>query len=270
MMNSIQKRITNPFENQAIFLCASLAGEVDRQKSFSENFNDKALFRFVDSVDGRGWSDAEADAHVSEEMRQLRERERLKGKLWINPAAIACALTHRDKLLTEAEERDVILCEDDVLLQRDFIDLWCQEEVRKQFAECDGVVLMHYISRGAITASGPPVAQFGGYQIFKLDEVPVSSGACYYAPPAVARLIRLHQTPIKKSADHWAAMKNDGIFSNIYAVHPSPCSIAGMASNIGYGGGMKSNQWWVVWARRLKRMVQLRRNQFYETLVVRR
>lgn len=270
MRNSIEPPIALTLENQAVFLCASLAGEVARQKSFSSNFSNKSLFRFVDSVDGRGWSDAEADAQVSEEMRQLRERERLKGKRWINPAAIACALTHRDKLLSEAEERDVVLCEDDVLLQRDFIDLWCQEKVRKQFSECDGLVLMHYTSRSPITAAGPPAAQFGEYQLFKLDEVPVSSGACYYAPPAVAGRIRQHQTPISDSADHWAAMKKVGIFSNIYAVHPSPCAIAGMASNIGYGGGLKSNQWWVVLARRFKRIVQLRRNQVYETLVVRR
>jgi GR25 family glycosyltransferase involved in LPS biosynthesis len=257
-------------KDKVIFVCASLAGETVRQRSFSENFSDKSLFCFVDSVDGRGWSDFEADVHVSDEMRQLRERERLKGKLWINPAAIACALTHRDKLLVEAEKRDVVLCEDDVLLKCNFIEIWREDEVRRKFAKCDGLVLMHYTSRSPITASGPPIAEFSEYQIFKLDEVHVSSGACYYAPPSVARRIRQYQTPVSVSADHWLAMKKAGAFSDIYVVHPSPCTIAGMASNIGYGGNLKSNAWWIVLARRLKRMVQLRRKRFYETLVVQR
>lgn len=125
-------------------------------------------------------------------MRQLRGRERLKGKLWINPAAIACALTHRDKLLAIAEHRNVVLCEDEVFLRRDFVDLWCQDDVRKKFAKCNGVVLMHYISRRPTTTSAPAVAESGGYQIFQMNEVHVSSSACYYAPPSVARRIRQH------------------------------------------------------------------------------
>lgn len=269
-MNPTYPQPTVTQEVRALFLCASLAAETARRQSFSANFSDKSLFRFVDSVDGRSWSDSEADVHVTDEMRQLRERERLRGKLWINPAAIACALTHRDKLLAVAEERDVILCEDDVLINRDLIDLWRQDDVRKLFAAYDGVVLMHYISRTPITSSTAPVAEFGPYKIFKLDEVHVSSGACYYAPPLVARRMREHQTPLRSTPDHWLEMKKAGVFSGIYVVHPSPCRIAGMASNIGYGGHWKSNSWLIVLARRFKRQLQRRRQRFYETLVVRR
>ena len=258
-------------KNQAIFLCASLTDESERQRSFSNNFRDKSLFRFVDSVDGRGWSDSEANAYVSEEMRLLRERERLKGKLWINPAAIACALTHRDKLLAEAEESNVILCEDDVLLNRDFIELWSENEIRETFSKLDSVVLFHYISQSLITTSTPSVAKFGKYRIFKLDEaLHVTSGACYYAPPLIAKNIRAHQTPIRISADNWLEMKNNGVFSHIYVVHPSPVQIAGMASNIGYGSAWKSNALWVVMARRLKRLIQRRRQNIHEKLIVRR
>ena len=173
--------------NPAIFLCASLPGEIARQRSFSKNFSDSSVFRFVDSVDGRSWSDAEADTYVSEEMRQLRERERLKGAPWINPAAIACALTHRDMLLTVAEKSDVVLCEDDVLLCPEFIALWAEDEVKEKFSKLDSVVLLHYTSQNPITTSSPPVAEFGKFRIFKLDEIHVVSGACYYAPSQVAR-----------------------------------------------------------------------------------
>lgn len=269
-MNTTQPQLTASKLNRAIFLCASLAGETERQRSFSKNFSDKSLFRFVDSVDGRGWSDSEADVHVSDEMKLLRERERLKGKLWINPAAIACALTHRDKLLAEAEESDVVLCEDDILLRRDFIELWSEDDIKAQFSKLDSIVLLHYTSRSPITTSSPPVAEFGKYRIFKLDEAQVSSGACYFAPPQVASRIRHYQTPIRISADAWSEMKNQGVLPCVYVVHPSPCSIAGMASNIGYGSAWRSNAVWIVLARRLKRLIQRSRQQVYETLVVRR
>lgn len=65
-------------------------------------------------------------------------------------------------------------------------------------------------------------------------------------------------------------MNKAGVFFDVYVVHPSLCVIAGMASNIGYGGNLKSNAWWIVLARRFKRLFQLRRKRFYETLVVRR
>lgn len=269
-MNASQTQPMAPKKNRAIFLCASLAGEVARQCSFSKNFSDDSLFRFVFSVDGRAWSDAEADLHVSEEMRLLRERERLKGKLWINPAAIACALTHRDKLLVGAEESNVVLCEDDVLLRRDFVELWSEDDVRKRFSKLDSIVLLHYTSRSPITTSSPPVAEFGKYRVFKVDEAQVSSGACYFAPPQVASRIRHFQTPIRITADAWSEMKNHGVLPCVYVVHPSPCSIAGMASNIGYGSAWRSNAVWMVLVRRLKRLIQRSRQQVYETLVVRR
>lgn len=270
MRDATQSQSTTIKQDRAIFLCASLDGETVRQRSFSKNFSDKSLFRFVNSVDGRDWSDPEANIHVSEEMRLLRERERLKGKLWINPAAIACALTHRDKLLAVAEETNVVLCEDDILLHRDFIELWAEDDVREKFSKLDSVVLLHYISRSPITTSTPPVAEFGRFRIFKLDEVHVLSGASYYAPPHVARHIRQFQTPVRCSADNWLEMKKHGVFPNIYVVHPTPVQIAGMASNIGYGSAWKSNALWVVLIRRLKRLIQRSRKKFYETLIVRR
>jgi hypothetical protein len=38
-------------------------------------------------------------------------------------------------------------------------------------------------------------------------------------------------------------MNKAGVFFDVYVVHPSLCVIAGMASNIGYGGNLKSNAW---------------------------
>lgn len=256
-------------EKRALFLCASLADEQERRQSFANNFTSRTIYRFADSIDGRCWSDAEADLHVSEQMKLLRERERLSGKLWINPAAIACALTHRDKLLTEAETQSIILCEDDIIIRSDFIKLWQDEKIRAKLAGLDSIVLLHYISRTPITTSSAAVAKFGIYRIFKLDENHVASGACYFAPSQVAIRLRQYQTPINTSADAWAQMKSEGVLPCVYVVHPSPCSIAGMASNIGYGSTWIGNAKWLILIRRLKRFVQRTRKQTYETLTFR-
>lgn len=264
-----KKRICKAEKSQrALFFCATLPSETDRQLSFKKNFADEQIFHFVESVDGRNWSDAEADTHVSEAMRSLRRCERERGKSWLNPAAIACALTHRDKLLPEAEERNVILCEDDVLIQSSFIDLWLMDHVREQFSKLDGVCLLHYMSRDPITSSQPPIAQFGEFKIFAIDNCNILSGACYYAPCLVAKRIRSHQTPIQCSADHWSKMKEENLFKRIYVVHPAPAQISGMASNIGYDGSWRSNSSWIILARRIKRMLQRKRQKLYENLVI--
>ncbi len=269
-MKATQTQTKSPKQTLPIFICASLVGEVERQRSFSKNFNDHSLYRFVDSIDGRAWLDEEADLHVSEEMKLLRERERLKGKLWINPAAIACALTHRDKLLVGAEKSNVILCEDDIKIQSDFIDLWKKNYVRERFSMLNSVVLLHYISINQITTSSPPVGEFGKYRIFKLDDSHVSSSACYFVSAQVASGIRHYQTPIRISADSWSEMKNQGVIPCVYVVHPSPCSIAGMASNLGYGSEWQSNAIWLVLLRRLKRWILRRRKKIHEDIIVRR
>lgn len=254
---------------QELFICATLTGEIDRQRSFKSNFSDETLFRFVESVDGRNWTDSDADVHVSEAMRALRMREREGGKSWLNPAAIACALTHREKLLSEAEQRNVILCEDDALIRSDFIDLWMDNHVRDEFSRLDGIVLLHYMSRMPITTSRPPVSQFGKFKIFSIDDCDISSGACYYAPPLVAKQIRSHQNPISCSADHWTSMRKENIFRSIYVVHPAPARISGMASNIGYDSRSRSNALWIVLARRVKRLIQRKRQRLYEDLTIR-
>lgn len=253
---------------QPIFLAASLPGEQERQRSFSRNFKDPATFGFVASVDGRDWSDEQADSFVSAELKAVRTVEREKGKLWINPAAIACALTHRDKLLAAAERSETVLCEDDAVIRPEFVSLWAKDEVRRTFAGCDGVVLMHYASRMPITSHCKPVAEFSGFGIYKIDDVHVVSGACYFAPRAVARRIRQYQTPIQCSADHWQKMKQDGVFKNIYVVHPAPCSTGSLASNIGYGGEVRSNSPMIMLLRKLRRFLRRKQKKIYETLQV--
>lgn len=258
--------MTAPPDDACLFLCASLSDQNERKRSFSSCFSDPSLFQFVDSVDGRSWSDEQADEYVSQEMKELRAREREKVFRWINPAAIACALTHRDKLLAHAQLRSLMLCEDDILMAGDFIEHWRDGELREKMNGLSGVVLLHYFSRTPIVASGPPLFSFGKYGVYEVESGNVVSGACYFAPQVVARSIRLAQSPIQTSADHWVEMKRRKVFSSIYVVHPSPCRVAGLASNIGYGGDSNSNALWVVWARRLKRMILRSRGDFYETL----
>lgn len=254
--------------NTPIFLCANLRGDSIRRDSFSKNFSDSCLFRFVESIDGRSWSDEQADSYCSEEMRSLRSHEQSKGKVWVGPAAIACALTHRDKLLAEASNYPLVACEDDITLSSDFIDLWKNKKVRERLSELDGIVLIHYMSRKRIYSSTPPVLDFGKYKIYKLDEPEIGSAACYFAPPPIARSIRIIQTPIRVTADHWGDMMRAGAFSEIYVVHPSPCSIAGMASSIGYGG-YSGNSLIARLARRLKRIISRFRGDIFERLETR-
>lgn len=252
------------------FICATLLDQIERQASFAGSFGEPGQFRFVRSVDGRSWSEEEADTHISTELMEVRRRERERGKNWLNPAAVACALTHRDRLLAVAEQRPAILCEDDVLLDRDFVAAFTSQGVGWSAVQgLEGIVLFHYFSRDPITAYGPPVSSFGRYKIYRLDDVHVVSGACYHAPPKTAEAIRRFQTPLRVTADHWQAMRSNGVFPAIYAVDPSPCTIAGMASNIGYGGEWRSNSVLAVWLRRIKRLLQRSRNRFHETITLR-
>lgn len=252
----------------AIFICASLEGENERQRLFSRNFQDRGLFKFVESIDGRHWAEDEADVHVSKSMREVREKERAKGKRWISAAAVACALTHRDRLLPEAMDRDVVLCEDDVSINRDFIDLWSKPDIREAFRQIDGVVLMYYWSRAPITSQGEAVLRLGEYSVRRLDDLHILAAACYYVPPAVAERIREFQTPLHCTADHWHEMRRNGVFRDIYAIHPAPANTGSLTSNIGYGGKITSNSLFFRLLRTLRRGLAKRRKEIYESIEV--
>ena len=237
------------------FVCASLGTELARRKAFARSFADPAQLRFVESVDGRGWSEAEADTWVTPELRDLRQREAAKGKRWIGPPAIACALTHRDCLLAAAETDDVILCEDDARVSRDFIDAWQVGSVRSMFRDCGGVVLAHYRANQPIVTSTQPHATFGRYGIYRLTSEHIMSGASYYCPPSVARDIRQLQRPISTSADDWLTFHKRVGFDGIYLLHPSPIRLMPFASTIGY-----STRWLARQNGKLTRMArELRR-----------
>ncbi len=252
--------------NSFDFLCASLTDQVKRKKSFAKCFLDQSRFKFIDSIDGRNWTEEEADSFCSEEIQALRRREKQKGAHWINPAYIACTLTHRDRLLHTAQYKTVILCEDDVIISPDFIKQWSSADFKTKMDSLDGIVLLHYFSRTPITTSSAPELNTGKYQVYKIDSGEVVSGACYFASRKVAKSIVQGQTPISTGVDQWTEMRRKHYFSEIYVVHPSPCQIAGLASNIGYGNDSKSNAILMVWARRLKRIFNRNRKQFYESL----
>jgi len=239
------------------FVCASLATDVSRRIAFSKSFSDPALFRIVESIDGRGWSEEDADALVTPELRDLRRREVSNGKLWIGPPAIACALTHRDRLLAAAENDDVILCEDDARLSRDFIDAWQSQSVRTMFRDCGGVVLAYYRANLPILTEIQPRATFGRFGIYRLMSEHIMSAVTYYCPPAIARDIRQLQRPIATSADNWQTFQKRIGFDGVYLIHPSPVQLMPFASSIGY-----STHWL---ARRndvISRMARKLRRQF--------
>lgn len=248
------------------FLCATLADQAARQRSFADSFEDPAVFRFVEAIDGRDWTEEDADRLVTPELKLVREQERLKGKTWLNPAAVACAVTHRDKLLSAARTRSLILCEDDIRLAPDFVALWSDPVRREALAQLDGVVLIHYASREPITALAAVAGRIGQYTVHRLHDCHVVSGACYYAPPAVAEEIAQFQTPIRCTADHWLEMKQRGAIKNMYAMSPSPVRIAPLTSTIGYRGQLHSNSALARFVRGLRRSVRRRRHIFYDEL----
>jgi GR25 family glycosyltransferase involved in LPS biosynthesis len=216
------------------FVCASLATDIIRRKAFARSFSDPALVRYVDSIDGRRWSEEYVDSLTTPELRDLRRNAAAEGKLYLRPSAIACALTHRDRLLAAAENDDVILCEDDARLSSDFVDAWQSQSVRTMFRDCGGVVLGYYRASVPILTEIEPYATFGRFGIYRLVSEHVLSTVTYYCPPAIARDIRQLQLPIATSADSWKFFQKRIGFESIYLVHPSPVQLMPFASSIGY------------------------------------
>lgn len=251
-----------------LFLCASLSDQLERRKLFSKCFSDPLLYRFVDSVDGRSWTESKADEYVSKQMKQLREEEKLKGRHWITPAAVACAITHRDGLLAVAQKQELILCEDDVQLSSDFIEQWQNEGTRAKFGSLEGIVLLHYSSRSNIVAARDPAIRFGKYTVHRLLSSHIASGACYFAHPKTAKAISTFQSPISTTADDWKSMADAGAIPSIYLVHPSPCKISAMASTIGYGRSQNGNTPILKFARTLNRFLNKHRMQIRNSISV--
>ncbi len=163
------------------FLCASLSSEIERRLKFSSSFKDPAQYRFVESVDGRSWTVEDADKHVSEEFKLLRNKERERGRKWVNEAAVACTITHRDKLLKEAAERECFLCEDDVVIDSSFIKHWQCKMIRSQLSELNGLVLGCYSSHDSIAVSAEPALTFGKFGVYEFLGSKVYSAACYFS-----------------------------------------------------------------------------------------
>lgn len=199
---------------------------------------------------------------MSEELGKIRRSEIEKGRHWLNPAAIACALTHRDKLLTAAQLHQTILCEDDIVLDSKFICEWQKIEARDLFKNLNEPVLLHYFSRSPIIAREPVIAKFGKYSIYKLESKHISSAACYYIQEKIASKIIDFQTPIETSADNWQEIRKSDCFSDSYIIHPAATSIAGFSSTIGYGDNIKSNHIFSIFARKIKRHLMRSRKKY--------
>lgn len=217
-----------------IFVCASLPNEKARRAHFLKPFSDSRQVHFVESIFGGDWTIEYAEGLMSPSFRELWKLMRERGRTWINQRAIACAITHRDRLLSIAEEGDCILCEDDALIKDNFIRLWKEEENRKILRDLGGIVLMNYTSRSEIFVNSNPVGNIGNYKIFRSGTKSVSSAACYYVPPLIAPRLRAIQTPLIATADSWGTFSSSLEGVDVFLIDPPPCTIGNFASTIGY------------------------------------
>ena len=221
---------------KGLFVCASLPDQEERRRSVASRFRDKRQLVFVESIDGRNWSINETEAYMSLEFRDLWRTMRERGRKWLSSGAVACALTHRDKMLPLAENNDIIICEDDAKFSHEFIELWRQAELRKTFNAIRGVVLLHYIAREPIKSIGDPIADLGKYKIFRIQTASVASTASYYISPNCAGELRVIQTPLIATPDSWMLFKGKIKDFEVFVVDPPPVQIFPFDSSVGYGG----------------------------------
>ena len=257
--------------SKALILVASLPDEDARRRGVRENLGRSDLpFAIVDSIDGRRWGDEEVSGHLSEELNGLRLRVNQRGGVWLASGAIACALTHRDGLLANVIEDGRILCEDDIHFEPDFMDLLARGDALEALSAInDGVVLLNYRAQGRhLAAEKSPVARFGRYSIHKVVGR-VASGAAYFVSPDVAQKIVAYQTPLRVSADSWTTMKEAGVFSEIYLVHPLPVGTGMYPTSINYYGDRKPSGFFAYlqrssWLRRLRWVLLRAKGTFTE------
>ncbi|MDF1802070.1 glycosyltransferase family 25 protein [Thalassovita sp.] len=224
----------------ASVLFASLVEQDKRRDVIRRNFGDVQEFAFVDCVDGRGWSEDETNAYLSDQMKSKRVEAAKQGKTWLASGAIACALTHRDNLIGNSTAPGKVLCEDDVVFEQEFLTHLEDGSALEQMAQADGFVMLNYRSRTPIKAEKTPVASFGKYSVHRLVSDHVASGAAYFVTPEVGRSIRDFQTPLQVPIDAWSEMKKAGVFKDIYLVVPSPARTGHFPSTMNYGRGSKS------------------------------
>ncbi len=248
------------------FVCASLPDSTLRRRTFAASFDDPSHFQFVQSIDGRQWTDQEADEHCSQDLIAKRKLEAERGKLWINPAAVACGLTHRDKLLPQASARDVILCEDDIAIDRRFISLWMMPEIRQRFNEVGGVVLLDYRNHVPIEVDKEPTARVGGFRLHRVKGR-VLSGACYFASPNAARMMIEANSPLSFSADDWNSFRKVGAIETVHVLVPSPVRQTNYSSTIGYGSSFKGDGLLLRSARSLNKLVRRSLGKSSEKLI---
>lgn len=233
---------------QAKILYASLPDQVERRKAIQRNVQDTVPIAFVESIDGRQWTEEEAFAHVSEYWKDRRTRLLSKGVNSMPTGAVACALTHRDRLLANAEEGGKILCEDDAMFDTRFLEHVASNEVAEVLERLSGVTLLNYRWRGDIQAEREPVAYIGKYSVHRLRSKSIVSAAAYYLPARLVGPLRAAQTPVDRAADLWTEFRDNGVFEDVFLVHPTPARVGQFISSINYG--LERNSVFMEWLRR--------------------
>lgn len=219
---------------EATLLYASLDEQVVRRKNVIRNLKGRVPFAFVRCVDGRGWTEADTEAVLSESMRDHRRSEFAKGRAWLAKGAIACAVTHRSNMLGRISDFGKVLCEDDAVISDDLVDLLASGEIQSKLEMLDGITLFHYQSSSDIIAKREPVARFGRYTVHKVRPANMCSAACYFVPSSIAPRIVELQTPITVPVDSWRGMIKGRAFDNLYIVHPRPARVGDFPTTIGY------------------------------------
>jgi len=228
-------KVDNVVLRKAKILYASLDEQNERRRAIQSNIGNILSYAVVGCIDGRGWSDSDAETFLSTEMRETRRNEFAAGKTWLATGAIACAITHRDHMIAQCHPIGKVLCEDDALIQEDFVGHIASGEVANVLDALPGVTLLNYRARSQISADQAPIAKIGRYSIHRSTSQGIASAAAYFVPASVASKIVKEQTPLRWPVDAWLAMRDAGVFGEVFLVHPSPARVGDFASTINYG-----------------------------------
>ena len=251
-------------------LYASLPEHVNRRKSVINNLKNKVKFAFINSLDGRKWTDEQTESHLSKKMIQFRRDQINKGRDWLSPGVIACAMTHR-KMISTIDVKGKFCCEDDAVIETDVIKLISDGSLQLILDELDGLTLLDYRSRRNIIAEKKPFQKIGKYSIHRVISYNLGSAACYFVPAKIAKRFVRYQTPINASPDQFDEMQKMGVFKNLYILHPKAARSSDFPTTMGYNYSQKTNYLFkllgnIIWIRRLKYFLNKKNGEFNDSV----
>ncbi|PWJ43289.1 glycosyltransferase family 25 protein [Sediminitomix flava] len=208
----------------------SLERSEERRNSIQKQFNDLGLsFEFIDAIDGKYLTEEDIAKYAN--LEEVKENPR-----WLNPYAIACALSHRKayhKILAERIPYTLIL-EDDMLLSSKSVDL-LPSIIHEM--DTDEICMLYYRAFQTMYLSlGEDRKLDPNYELLSPineESIPLTAGAYIVSLKAVERLERI-LLPIRYAADSWAEFYREGGVNKISCVYPRPLKDANFKSTIDY------------------------------------